>query len=93
MALKPSSEIVETLRQQLGLNEDFLTIMKVWEKELGPLAKNAEIAGFKRGQVFVDVTSSVHMQELIIRKKELMKKLNQYFGAKTVIKDIKIKLK
>ena len=93
MALKPSAEIVELLKQQLGLNEDILTVLKIWENELGPLAGHAKIAGFKKGQVFVDVSSSAHMQELIIRKKELMKKINQHFGAKKVIKDLKLKLK
>lgn len=93
MSLKPSSEIIDILRNQLGLNEEFLTVLSVWEKELGPLAKHAEIAGIKKGQIFVDVSSSVHMQEFIMRKKELMKKLNQYFGTKKVVKDIKLKLK
>jgi len=93
MALRPSSEIVEILKQQLGLNEDFLTVLKIWDNMLGPLAGHVTIAGFKKGQIFVDAASSVHMQELIIRKKELIKKINQHFGSKKIIKDIKIKLK
>jgi hypothetical protein len=93
MSLKASSEIIEVLKHQLGLNEDFITVLKVWEKELGPIASKVEIAGFKKGQIFVDVVSSVYMQELIIRKKELLKKLNQYFGGKKVVKDIKLQLK
>ena len=93
MAFKSSAAIVEILKQQLGLNEDMLTVLKIWDNELGHLSKHAAIAGFKKGQVFVDVTSSACMQELIIRKKELMKNINQRFGEKKVVKDIKLKLK
>jgi len=93
MALRPSSEIIDVIKQQLGLNEDFLTVIKLWDNVLGSLAKHAVITGYKKGQVFVDVSSSAHMQELILRKKELMRKINQYFGTKKVVKDIKLKLK
>jgi len=93
MALKPSAEIVDLLKQQLGLNEDFLSVIKIWENELGPLARHAVIAGFKKGQVFIDVSSSAHMQELILRKKDLIKKINQHFGSTKIVKDLKLKLK
>lgn len=69
MALESSSGIIEVLKKQLGLNEDFMAVLQIWENVLGPLAKRATIAGFKKGQLFVEASSSPHMQELVIRKK------------------------
>jgi len=93
MALEPSAGIIELIKRQLGLNEDFQAVTKIWENILGPMARHAEIAGFKKGQLFIDVSSSPHMQELVIRKKELIRQINQHYGAKKFIKDIKLKLK
>jgi hypothetical protein len=93
MAFIPADEIVNLLKKQLGLDENYFTVLRIWEKEIRPFACNAELSGFSKGRLVVEVASSVHFQELTLRKRELINKLNQYFGARKVVKDIKVQLK
>ena len=92
MALEPTAGIIEILKKQLGLDEDLMALAQIWEREAGSLAKYAKVLGIRRGQLIVDVSSSAHMQELAARKKNIIKNINQHFGAKKIIKDIKIQL-
>jgi hypothetical protein len=82
-----SEEIISLLKKNLGLDEDFFTIRKIWEKEIG--IGGTEIYGFKSGTIFVQTQSSAASFELIARKKEIIKKLNQYIGS-LKIKNIKV---
>lgn len=92
MALEPTAGIIEALKKQLGLDEDLMALAQVWEREAGALARHAKISGIRKGQIIVDVSSSAHMQELTARKKDIIKKINQHFGSKKIVKDIKIQL-
>ena len=93
MALEPSAGILEALKKQLGLEEEFPAIIMIWEKELGGLSKQAKVSGIKKGVLFVDVSSSAHMQELTARKRDVINRINQHFGGKKVVKNIKLELK
>lgn len=93
MSFVPADEIINVLKKNLGLDEKTYALFKIWEKELGSLSKSAEIAGLKNGRLVVEVASSAHFQELTLRKRELTKKINQYFGSEKFIKEIKLKLK
>jgi len=84
------SEILEPIKKELGLDEDFFTVAKVWDKELG--IEGVEIAGFKSGTIFAQTASSAAVNDIMIRKKEILKKLNQYLG-KTKLKNIKVSIK
>ena len=84
------SEVMDALKKQLGLDEDFFTIIKVWEKELG--IEDVEINGYKNGVIYALTDSSVAINEIMIRKKEILKKLNQYLGSKK-LKNISVKIK
>jgi len=78
------------LKRQLGLNEVFFTVEKVWDKETG--INGIEIVGYKKGTIFAQTQSSVAGYELTVRKREIIKKLNQYIGSPE-IKNIKIDIK
>ncbi|MCA6071353.1 MAG: DUF721 domain-containing protein [Endomicrobium sp.] len=83
-----AAEIINLLRKQLGLGEEFFAVEKVWQKEVG--MDGIEITGYKNGVIFTKTQSSVACCELALRKKEIIKKINQYIGG-SKIKDIKIK--
>jgi hypothetical protein len=85
-----SKEIISSLRSELGLDEDFFTVKKIWEKEVGMCG--IEIDGYRNGTIFVQTESSAANFELTVRKKEIIKKLNQYISS-SKIKDIKVKIK
>jgi hypothetical protein len=90
MSWMRSKEIISLLKKKLGLDEDFFTIKKIWEKEIG--IGNIEIGGYKDGTIFAQTESSAASFELTVRKKEIIKKLNQYIGS-SKIKNIKVKIK
>ncbi len=83
------SQIMEALKKTLGLDENFFAVSKVWDKEVG--VDNVGISGYKNGVIFAETQYSTALHEVTIRKKEIIKKLNQYIGSNK-IKDIKIKI-
>jgi hypothetical protein len=88
MVWTQAAEIINLLRKQLGLEEEFFTVEKVWQKEVG--IDGIEITGYKNGVIFTKTQSSVANCELTLRKKDIIKKINQYIGS-SKIKDIKVK--
>jgi uncharacterized protein YdcH (DUF465 family) len=93
MPFTRSEDIINSLKQRLGLDDKMYAVMQAWEREAGAYAPYAVLAGIKKGTLVVDVTTSVHFQELTLRKRELMHKINQYLGSEKVVKNIKFQLK
>ncbi|MDR1401313.1 MAG: DUF721 domain-containing protein [Endomicrobium sp.] len=89
MSWTPSEKIINLLRRQLGLDDVFFILDKVWGKEVG--IECIKITGYKSGTIFAQTQSSVANYELMIRKKEIVKKLNQYIGS-SKIKNIKVSI-
>jgi hypothetical protein len=89
MSLVRAGEIINILKKQLGLDETFFIVEKVWKKEVG--MEDVNVTGYKNGVIFAQTHSSVVSYELTVRKNEIIKKLNQYFGNKK-IKNIKVKI-
>jgi len=84
------SSVIKTIKQQLGLDEDFFIIANVWEKETG--AQNIELCGFKDGVIYAQTPYSAGLNDIMLRKKEIINKLNQYLSIKK-IRNIKIEIK
>lgn len=64
-------------------------VFDVWENEVGePIAKNARPKSINRGVLFVIAKSSVWVQELTLKKSEIIKRLNSQLDGE-LIKDIK----
>lgn len=93
MAFNTSGELTNLLKRQLGLDEKTYAVLKIWEKEMGPQMKYARLSGVKKGTLMVEVDSSVHLQELVLRRRELIKKINQHFGGEKVVRGMQVKLK
>lgn len=85
MAFSPADQILNDLKKQLGLDADFITLMKVWDKEVAI----AQICGYKNGTILAQTPSSAALAEINLRKREIIRKLNQYLGEPK-IKNIKI---
>jgi hypothetical protein len=90
MPFTEASKIMEAIKKELGLDEDFFIVAKVWEKELG--IEGVEISGYKNGVIYALTDSSAAINEIMIRKKEILKKLNQYTGGGK-LKNIIVKIK
>ncbi|GHT59850.1 hypothetical protein AGMMS49950_03660 [Endomicrobiia bacterium] len=90
MTWTQAAETIDLLMKRLGLYEELFIVQKVWKREVN--IDGVEIAGYKNGVIFTKTLSSVANYELTVRKKEIIKKLNQYIVGSPKIKNIKIKI-
>jgi predicted nucleic acid-binding Zn ribbon protein len=93
MGFESSKNLIEQLQRQLGIDERLYAVQKVWESELGPLARHAEILGLKKGVLVIEADSNAVLHELTLRKREILNKLNQFFGENKFLKQIKLQIK
>ena len=84
------SSILKTISEEIGLNDSYFVIMSKWEQEVGN--NKIELNGFKDGVVFAKTKSTVYLNDFNLRKRQIIKKLNQYLGKK-YIKNIKCEIK
>ncbi|MDI6641048.1 MAG: DUF721 domain-containing protein [Elusimicrobiota bacterium] len=80
----PSKEIVKDLFEKYGITKDIYQLYEIWDKELGKLSKRIKMAGIKGKTILVKADNPVYRQELRLRKQELLRKLNDYFGYRIV---------
>ncbi|MDR1784326.1 MAG: DUF721 domain-containing protein [Endomicrobium sp.] len=90
MSWTSSKEVISLLKKQLGLDDVFFILEKVWGKEIG--IECIKITGYKNGTIFTQTQSSVAGYDLVVRRKEIVKKLNQYIGN-SKIKNIKVSIR
>ena len=79
------------LCRQLGLREDLALLDTAWEAEIGAMAGMAKIVALENRSLLVEVTSSPAMQEITLRRKELLRKINRHFSD-PFLKDIQVKM-
>lgn len=84
------SSILKKITDDLGLNDTYFVIMSKWQQELGN--NKVELSGFKDGIIFASAKSAIYMNDLNLRKRQIINKLNQYLGKK-LIKNIKCEIK
>jgi len=88
MALTHVKTTIPDVLKNVCINGDTLAALQICENELGNMKKMVQVAGQKNGTIFLRVQNPVYMQEIRIRRKELIKKINGNFGA-DVIREIK----
>ena len=84
------SSILKQISDDLGLNDTYYVIMSKWKQEVGN--DKIELNGFKDGVIFASAKSAVYVNDLNLRKRQIINKLNQYLGRK-VVKNIKCEIK
>lgn len=90
--LIPAQNLVTGLLAKLGYNQDFFAVFEIWDRLLGHQAQKARATGIKHGRLYVEVDSNAHMHDISLRKRQLVKKLNDHFGTRRVISDIILEL-
>ena len=93
MPFSTSNEIITLLKKQLGLTDETNLVLQAWDKEFAPMLRYAELIGLKDGHLIIEVISSVHFQELALKRHEIITKINQYIGKESAVKGIQIRLK
>jgi len=78
---------VGRLLEGLGLDKRLreFRALEAWEEAVGPaVAMHAEPTGIRDGVLFVEVDSSVWMQELSLLRESIVERLNAALGAPMV---------
>ena len=84
MALAPISQEVRDISQKLGLSSDLHMIDRAWSLEIGALQDVARIVALDNASLVVETDSHAVMQEVSLRRKELVRKLNRHLPAPLV---------
>ena len=78
MALASVGQELPGFSRKLGLSSDLMVLENAWQRELGNLREDAHIAAVDRNALIVDVRSATVMQEISLRRKELIRRLNRH---------------
>ena len=91
MALAPIAPKARELTEKLGLTSDLSMIERAWRIEIGALQDVARILALDHGGLVVETDSNVVMQEISLRRGELVRKLNSHLRA-PLIRQIIVRL-
>ena len=78
MALTPIAQEARDISRKLGLSSDLAIIDHAWALEMGGLKKLARIVARDNSSLVIEVDSHSVMQEVSLRRKELVRKLNHH---------------
>jgi hypothetical protein len=78
VALASIAQDVQHFSKKLGLSTDLAIIEHAWNLELGHLRELVRIAALDNASLIVEVESHSVMQEISLRRKELVRKLNKH---------------
>ncbi len=92
---KPVSQVLPALLEKFGFDKRLseAEVMRVWLNLVDPnIATHAKPAGLNKGTLFVNVDSSVWLDEIVrYRRREILQRLQHAFG-KDVIARISFRL-
>ena len=91
MALAPIAHEAREVSKKLGLSSDLALIERAWRLEIGSLEDVARIAAIDNASLVIEARSSAVMQELTLRRRELVRKLNNHFPA-PLVRQIQIRM-
>jgi len=75
-------------KHNINIDSEEQRLLEIWNKAVGTqISVHTRPEKLKRNTLFVNVSSSVWMQQLHILKSEIIKKINQYLG-KELVKNI-----
>jgi predicted nucleic acid-binding Zn ribbon protein len=89
--LVEGSTLLKPVLEKLGYNPVNYAVFEAWDRLIGAAAGKARAAGLKDGKLIVDVDASARLHDLTLRKPQLLKKLQGFFGgagAKPPVSDI-----
>jgi hypothetical protein len=72
---------VKDLTKNLGLTPELKLLDLAWQAEMGRLSEGARIVALDKTALVVEVDSHAVMQELSLRRRELVRKINGHLPA------------
>lgn len=89
MSFIHAKNIVSDVLEKYGITEKNYFVIEVWEKEFFDINKHIKLIGIKDDSIILEIDSSVANNEVRIRKKEILNRINKYF-LKEEFKNIKV---
>ena len=89
------NEVLGTLFHDMKIESrmEHVMLRKVWQQAVGEqIANNTAPANVRNGVLFVNVASSVWMQQLNFMKDQILEKLNPRLSEKNRLKEIRFKI-
>ena len=81
MALASAGQDLPVLSKKIGLSPDLLVLESAWEREIGGLREFAHVTALDNASLVIEVDSAAVMQEISLRRRELVRKINQHLPA------------
>jgi hypothetical protein len=81
MALAPIAQEARDFSKKLGLSSDLTMIDRAWSLEMGGLQDVARIVALDNASLVIEADSHAVMQEVSLRRRELVRKLNHHLPA------------
>lgn len=82
----------EEVSRKLGLTDHLGFLERAWDAEIGELNRVARLVAIERSALVVEVDSSPAMQEISLRRRELVRRINRHF-PEAVIQHIHVRMK
>jgi len=79
MALESIHSQMRGLTQKLLLSIDLSVLERAWESEIGALGGVARLVAVDRAALVIEALSSAAMQEVLLRRRELIRRMNRHF--------------
>ncbi len=79
MALEPIQSEMAGLTRKLMLSIDLSVLERAWESEIGSLGGVARLVAVDRNVLVIEASSSAAMQEVVLRRRELIRRMNRHF--------------
>jgi len=79
MALAAVQDEIKKVCRKLGLSQNLALLEQAWQSEMGNWGTMAWITALDKGALVIEVKSSPALQEITLRRKELIRRLNKHF--------------
>jgi len=78
MTLASIGHVLPDFTRKLGLSADLLILERAWVDEAGSMREFARITALDHSSLVIEADSAVVMQEISLRRRELVRKLNRH---------------
>jgi len=79
MGLESVQSEMTGLTRKLLLSADLNVLERAWQMEVGALGGVVRLVALDRAVLVVEALSSAAMQEIVLRKRELIRRMNKHF--------------
>jgi hypothetical protein len=78
--LSPTEKDAGSVFKDLGLSHNLALLERAWQMELAGLASLVQVVAIDKGALVVEAVSAPAMQEISLRRHELIRRINRHFA-------------